>query len=182
MQVSSEFDFIPKVRIIVDDAGITYEQERISASLWSDLDAICKQVVVDRLARDLGRLALTGFVHGDIHARNLIFDGERLLLIDLEPSFRQIRHGKRVLMISVPRSTADRASRHPSVETDKIGFYLAAMKLLGHPVRGLPMYADRAERLRKALPCPERDFLDRPFPGVAKLAQEHMSKNHVVSG
>ena len=65
---------------------------------------------------------------------NVIYDGIRLNLIDLEPSFNQIKYGKKVVMSAVPlRSLNDLKNKTITEETDKIGFYLTCNRLMNIP-------------------------------------------------
>ena len=47
-----------------------------------------------QISNNLDILSQTKFVHGDIHQNNVIYDGIKLLLVDLEPAFLQLKNGK----------------------------------------------------------------------------------------
>ena len=80
-----------------------------------------------------------GFAHGDINSSNVLYDGLTLNLIDLEPSFKQIKYGKKVVMSKVPlRSLNDLKNKTITIETDKIGFYLTCNMLIVLRLYGKP--------------------------------------------
>ena len=58
--------------------------------------------MLKQFAKDLDSLISYDFVHGDMNSSNVLYDGVKLNLIDLEPSFKQIKYGKKVVMSAVP--------------------------------------------------------------------------------
>ena len=75
-------------------------------------------------------------MHGDINSSNVLYDGKTLNLIDLEPSFRQRKFGKKIVTSAVPlRSLNDIKNKSISVETDKIGYYLYGMRFVDKAVQ-----------------------------------------------
>ena len=76
-------------------------------------------------------------VHGDVTSKNLIFDGSEYMVVDWEPSLLQIRDGCKTLMYTEPYiSHADRSAERLSVETDKLGFFYTAHRIV-HGYRAL---------------------------------------------
>ena len=64
-----------------------------------------------------------GFVHGDINRKNIMFDGERLRLVDLEPDLFQERDGVKTIMVTSPYiATSDLRLGTVSAATDRLGF------------------------------------------------------------
>jgi hypothetical protein len=125
--------------------------------------------LLEQFAKDLDSLIPYGFVHGDINSTNVLFDGIRLKLIDLEPSFKQVKYGKKVVMSAVPlRSLNDLKNKTITVETDKIGFYLTCNRFMNIPLD----IADQRELMKERrdgfefLPMKESEFMKLSFPQI----------------
>ena len=129
--ISREFAFIPETTITIDDRELRYEQDLVVRKSLGLIDVAVKIQVLERFADDLEALHKRRFVHGDIHRGNIIYDGCRLNLIDFEPSLRQVRKGRKVIVsTSSVRSLNDKTRGKISHEADKIGFYRCASKIL----------------------------------------------------
>jgi len=129
--MSREFAFIPETTITIDDRELRYEQDLVVRKSLGLIDVAAKIQVLERFADDLEALHKRRFVHGDIHSGNIIYDGCRLNLIDFEPSLRQVRKGRKVIVsTSSVRSLNDKTRGKISHEADKIGFYRCASKIL----------------------------------------------------
>jgi len=129
--ISREFAFVPQTTITMDDRELRYEQDLVVRKSLGLIDDAEKVQVLERFADDLEALRQRRFVHGDIHRGNIIYDGCRLNLIDFEPSLRQVRKGRKVIVsTSSVRSINDKARGKISHEADKIGFYRCASKIL----------------------------------------------------
>ena len=100
-----------------------YKQKFIEQKvLPNDIDSLIS--VLEELGEYLEELNSNGFVHGDINSKNLIYNGEKLVVCDLEPSLWQIRNSKRQLMYTPPFiSREDFDNNALTYKTDKIGFY-----------------------------------------------------------
>jgi len=125
--------------------------------------------LLDQFAQDLNTLEFNGFVHGDINITNVIYDGIRLNLIDLEPSFKQFKHGKNVMMSAIPlRSLNDIKNKTITIETDKIGFYFFCNRFMKIPLN----LGNKRELIKKRkngyefLPINENDFLKLSFSQI----------------
>ena len=130
-EISREFAFIPETTITIDDKELRYEQDLVARKSLGLIDVAAKIQVLERFADDLEALHKRRFVHGDIHSGNIIYDGCRLNLIDFEPSLRQVRKGRKVIVsTSSVRSLNDKTRGKISHEADKIGFYRCASKIL----------------------------------------------------
>ena len=164
--ISASFDFIPRTRIIIDESTIVFEQEYVKASPTTKLNDKEKLQVLELFSSNLNSVNQMGFVHGDVKRTNVIFDGSKLILIDLEPSFRQIRHGVKVVMCSAPlRSLNDLKMKTVTSETDKIGFYLLCKKLMniGIPLRHPKEFMNRRRGGMEFLPLNESEFVALSF-------------------
>ena len=110
-----------------------------------------------------------GFAHGDINSSNVLYDGIRLNLIDLEPSFKQMKYGKKVVMSAVPlRSLNDLKNKTITIETDKIGFFLTCNRLINIPIN----LGNQRELMKKRrngfefLPVKESEFMKLSFTQI----------------
>ena len=92
-QVSNSVSFIPNTQITINGESLKYQQDLIKRKNYKDLNSQQKIGFPEKFAKDLDSLIPYGFVHGDINSTNVLYDGIRLNLIDLEPSFKQIRYG-----------------------------------------------------------------------------------------
>ena len=135
-QVSQAVNFIPNTRIIIKDDILQYEQEFIQKKSSRLISIDKKYQLLNEFAFNLDSLQSFNFVHGDINSSNVLYDGKTLNLIDLEPSFRQRKFGKKIVTSAVPlRSLSDIKNKNISVETDKIGYYLYGMRFVDKAVQ-----------------------------------------------
>jgi hypothetical protein len=121
-------------------------------------------------------------VHGDINSSNVLYDGKTLNLIDLEPSFRQRKFGKKIVTSAVPlRSLSDIKNKNISVETDKIGYYLYGMRLVGKAVQ-FPNKRELSKQRKQGmefLPIQEQLFLQLSFKEIfIKLIKPSKKKSN----
>lgn len=165
-QVSNNFSFIPRTQITINEDCLRYEQDLIKRQLWKKQCKDKKLELLSKFAQDLDSLSESGFVHGDINSTNVIYDGSKLNLIDLEPSFKQIKYGKKVVMSAVPlRSLNDLNHKRISSETDKIGFYLICNMLFEIPL-SIGNLRDLIKKRRNGfefLPIKESEFMKFSF-------------------
>ena len=165
-EVSNSVLFIPNTQITIDAKALVYTQELLGKHNYRDLTNQKKIKLLGQFADDLDSLIPYGFVHGDINSSNVLYDGVTINLIDLEPSFKQIKNGKKDVMSSVPlRSLKDLKNRTITVETDKIGFYLTCNRLMNIPLN----LGNQRELMNKRrdgfefLPIKENEFMKLSF-------------------
>ena len=165
-KVSNSVSFIPNTQITINEESLKYEQDLIKRENYKDLKIDKKIKLLEQFAKDLDSLISYDFVHGDMNSSNVLYDGIRLNLIDLEPSFKQIKYGKKVVMSSVPlRSLNDLKNKTITVETDKIGFYLTCNRLINIPFNS----GNQRELMKKRrdgfefLPIKESEFMKLSF-------------------
>ena len=165
-KVSNTVPFIPSTKITINDESLIYQQEWIKRQNYKDLNSQQKIGLLEQFAKDLDSLIPYGFVHGDINSTNVLYDGIRLNLIDLEPSFKQIKYGKKVVMSAVPlRSLNDLKNKTITIETDKIGFYLTCNRFMNIPLD----IGDQRELMKERrngfefLPTKESEFMKLSF-------------------
>ena len=165
-EVSKSVSFIPNTQITINEESLKYEQDLIKRENYKDLKINKKIKLLEQFAKNLDSLISYDFVHGDMNSSNVFYDGVRLNLIDLEPSFKQIKYGKKVVMSSVPlRSLNDLKNKTISVETDKIGFYLTCNRLINIPLN----FGNQRELMKKRkdgfefLPIKESEFMKLSF-------------------
>ena len=177
-KVSNAVSFIPNTQITINGESIKYEQDLIKKQSYRDLNNRKKIDLLEQFAKDLDSLIPYGFVHGDINSTNVLYDGIRLNLIDLEPSFKQIKYGKKVVMSAVPlRSLNDLKNKTITIETDKIGFYLTCNRLLNIPLK----LGNQRELMKKRrdgfefLPMKESEFMKLSFPQIFDYFRESIN-------
>ena len=168
-QVSNSVSFIPNTQITINGDSLKYQQDLIKRKNYKDLNSQQKIGFPEKFAKDLDSLIPYGFVHGDINSTNVLYDGIRLNLIDLEPSFKQIKYGKKVVMNSVPlRSLNDLKNKTITIETDKIGFYLTCNRFMDIPLN----LGEQRELMKKRrdgfefLPMKESEFMKLSFSQI----------------
>ena len=165
-QVSNSVSFIPNTQITSNGESLKYQQDLIKRKNYKDLNSQQKIGLLAQFAKDLDSLIPYGFVHGDINSTNVLYDGIRLNLIDLEPSFKQVKYGKKVVMSAVPlRSLNDFKNKTITIETDKIGFYLTCNRLMNISLN----LGNQRELMKKRrngfefLPMKESEFMKLSF-------------------
>ena len=165
-KVSNAVSFIPNTQITINGETLKYEQDLIKRKNYKDLNSQQKIGLLEKFAKDLDSLIPYGFIHGDINSTNILYDGIRLNLIDLEPSFKQIKYSKKVVMSAVPlRSLNDLKNKTITVDTDKIGFYLTCNRLMNIP-HNLGNQREFIKRRREGfefLPMKESEFMKLSF-------------------
>lgn len=172
MQLPSQHSLIPPVAFERDDTGnLHYRQQRIR-KVQPDLSEL--QTGLVRLAEELERLSGTGFVHGDINFKNLLYDGESYRLIDLEPSLRQCRKGRVTLLYTPPYITLS-DFRHDRLTdaTDKVGFYFFCRRMLNPITMFSPLHEMRRIQsgqciIERYTGLPEHEFLDLGYRSITE--------------
>ena len=87
---------------------------------------------LENLAGDIDRMHSKGLYHGDIHPKNILFDGKKLVLIDFEPYLQlSDKKGTRQFNITPPWiSHDDYKKKKLTFRTDRIGFFHSAYVLI----------------------------------------------------
>ena len=168
-KVSNSVSFIPNTQITSNGESLKYQQDLIKRQNYRDLNRQHKIGLLKQFAKDLDSLIPYGFAHGDINSSNVLYDGIRLNLIDLEPSFKQMKYGKKVVMSAVPlRSLNDLKNKTITIETDKIGFFLTCNRLINIPIN----LGNQRELMKKRrngfefLPVKESEFMKLSFTQI----------------
>jgi serine/threonine protein kinase len=168
-QVSQSVDFIPKTHITIKDDILLYEQEFIQKKSSRLISIDKKYQLLNEFASNLDSLQSFNFVHGDINSSNVLYDGKKLNLIDLEPSFRQRKFGKKIVTSAVPlRSLYDIKNKNISVETDKIGYYLYGIRFVDKAIQ-FPNKRELSKQRKQGmefLPIQEQLFLQLSFKNI----------------
>ena len=164
----------PETTLSTDATEVQVRQRRIRGT---KLDAVAMTVrshLLAGLAADLDVMSDTGFVHGDINRKNLLFDGERLRLVDLEPDLFQTRNGRRALMVTMPYvAVSDLRSGMVTAATDKLGF-ACLCRIWGReeprPSRPTELVKKRRnENLPLMQGMPDADVVDLKFGVIAQV-------------
>ena len=83
------------------------------------------------LAVDIDRMHQLGLVHGDIHPKNILFNGQTFILIDFEPYLQITEKGMSFYNVTPPWiSHYDYTRKQLSFRTDRIGFFHTAYSML----------------------------------------------------
>ena len=82
-KVSKEMDFIPETKLTINDPFIIYEQNLINKKPFRSLLNFNKKKLLLSFAHNLDLLNKKRFVHGDLNITNIIYDGNKLNLIDI---------------------------------------------------------------------------------------------------
>ena len=121
---SKLFDSLAETKIFKENGEYEYEQVFIINRDFHELPKIEITKHLEKLSQDLDILSELGFIHGDLNKKNIIFDGIKFVVIDLEPCLEQVINGKKKLMFTIPYwSLNDMRNNKITTETDKIGFY-----------------------------------------------------------
>ncbi len=173
--VTAEQSTLPTTRFSWDGATLVLRQERVRPTGRPSVGSVAANTALEELAVVLDQIS-ERVVHGDIAMKNLLYDGRSLRLVDWEPALRQRRQGRETLLYTEPYlSINDRMNDRLSAETDKIGFYHVARRLLvGQTdwggVTGLIMARTRGEG--RITPIPEAQFVRLHFREIlAKVVQ-----------
>lgn len=142
-ELSKQSRIVPKVEFHMEaQKCLVYRQLRVTRC---DHQSASVQETLSDLATELQELSLYGFVHGDINAKNLVFDGKSWQLVDLEPSLKQLKRGRAMWMITPPYiARTDFESSQITQATDRVGFYFFCRRLL----RPLATFSRLAEMRR----------------------------------
>jgi hypothetical protein len=179
--ISKEYDFIPETKFTCSNGQLICQQERVrSAKVPKSDEKIL--ALLKRLADDLEILAEINCVHGDINRKNVIYNGQRFILVDWEPSLIQKRNNKYILLYTPPYiSKNDFLNSRLTVESDKIGYYFFCKKTLNKDFfLNVREIMENRYTYRKGqshnwiniLPMEEEDFLKRPYENILDLAQQ----------
>jgi len=156
-QISSSLTLIPKISFTQTVANeLLYHQQLVVKERCPKESILAK---LQCLALELDDFSATGLVHGDICYKNILYDGFAFRLVDLEPSFNQIRNGRSVLLYTPPYiALDDYKNNNLTSATDKVGFYFFCKRLLDPIINFSP------RRLMKNIECGES--LVQIFTGI----------------
>ena len=121
---SKEIDSLAEAVISRNDNQYHYQQIFIENEEFHELPKNEITNHLKNLSQDLDRMSELGFIHGDLNKKNILFNGQKFVVIDLEPCLEQMINGKKKLMFTIPYwSLNDIRNNKITTETDKIGFY-----------------------------------------------------------
>mgnify|MGYP001208062017 CR=1 FL=1 len=172
------FDFLPETHFEFKDDRIIYRQQKIAKQNSNHMSFEEKYSYLYEFAKGLDKLTKTGFIHGDIKTANVLFNKEKLWLVDLEPALRQRRQGRITLIYTPPYiSLSDLKNDRLTHETDKIGFYFFVQRFFD-PTYKLEnvhtLMKKRIEENFELFTIPEKRFLLKSFEEIL----DHIYKNY----
>ncbi len=113
--------YIPWVRF-KESKGILYRETDYRPGVHKK-NGECSRAQLSSLAHKLDDLFTRGIVHGDINQKNVLFNNDEAIVIDWEPSLRQIKNGLNRLISTHPWiDIEDIESKRLTVRTDLVGF------------------------------------------------------------
>lgn len=114
---------VAETKIDYDDDWVWVRQRKINKASINDIPMSARGGLIVEFANELDFLSNSGFVHGDITRKNIIYDGKRLHLVDLEPDLIQIKSGRRIFLATKPYIAAtDLRTGTLTEATDKLSF------------------------------------------------------------
>jgi len=112
-----------ETKVDYNEDYVWIKQYRIKKKPINSISKYQRLKLLKELAADLDIMCREGFVHGDINRKNIAYDTEKLLLIDLEPDLVQIKNGKRTFFSTTPYiASSDLRNGKITTATDKISF------------------------------------------------------------
>jgi len=94
---------IPPTVVTVEKDEIIVKQNYLKkAGKLNDIPASKREKLLLDLEATIDTLHSIGFVHGDINRKNIIYAENKLWLIDIEPSLKQIKNGLKKWMVTRP--------------------------------------------------------------------------------
>lgn len=176
-RVSQEFYIFPETKFFFDRDWLIYSQDYVDAKDFERLREVEKFKLIENFCIGLDQLEGTGFVHGDIHRQNIIYDGSSLKLVDLEPGFRQLIKGKRVIKACfLTRSINDFKQNLITTETDRISFYYMLRRIFKRSYVKISPKILKEERKRgvEILPLEEKVFIRLGFFEIYKVFKQEL--------
>jgi len=172
--VSESYPGIPRTHFNWEGSILVVSQQRIHPQPLPLHDSVQLMQILHQLASLLESIS-PQLVHGDVNRKNLMFDGERLQIIDWEPALRQLRQGRETLLYTEPYLSAqDRQLGRLSTETDKLAFFFLCFEWLHrfNPIGNLrEVVHQRMLGEGELAPIPESELLAGSFAHVLTEAK-----------
>ena len=173
---SKEIHSLASTSILKNDNIYDYQQEWIYNKPIKDNSKNSLMNKLGQLAEDLSKMSDLEFVHGDINMKNILFNGDRFYVIDLEPSLFQYKKGNKQLMMTIPYwSFNDIQNNTISVESDKIGFFCFCCRILNEEFfieNTIELTRKRQEEYVEFLPLKEEDLINMSYTALLKESKE----------
>ena len=113
----------PTVATIEIDEIIIKQNYLKKAGKLNDIPESKREKLLADIEVTIDALHSIGFVHGDINRKNIIYAENKLWLIDIEPSLRQIKNGLKKWMVTSPyASSTDLRNKKITEATDIYAF------------------------------------------------------------
>lgn len=99
---------IPPTCITIEKDKIIVKQNYLKkAGKLNDIPVSKREKLLVDIEATIDALHSIGFVHGDINRKNIIYAENKLWLIDIEPSLKQIKNGVKKWMVTSPYASAE---------------------------------------------------------------------------
>ena len=115
---------IPLTVVTIDKNEIIVKQNYLKkAGKLNDIPESKREKLLVDIEATIDTLHSIGFVHGDINRKNIIYAENKLWLIDIEPSLKQIKNGLKKWMVTSPyASPTDLRNKKITEATDIYAF------------------------------------------------------------
>jgi RIO-like serine/threonine protein kinase len=116
---------IPPTCITIEKDEIIVKQNYLKKSgKLNDIPISKREKLLVDIKATIDTLHFIGFVHGDINRKNIIYAENKLWLIDIEPSLKQIKNGLKKWMVTSPyASPTDLKNKNITEATDIYAFW-----------------------------------------------------------
>lgn len=134
--LESHCNIIPKTEIHSKSHSdaLVYKQRYVESKSFFKLGdkSTLRQLML--FSQGLDALSEKNFVHGDINRRNIVHDGKKIFLVDIEPSLRVRQAHRETLLYTFPYiSVSDFILGKLTLKSDKVGFFWYCLRLhVGH--------------------------------------------------
>ena len=112
---------IPPTVVTVEKDEIIVKQNYLKKTgKLNDIPASKREKLLTDIEATIDTLHSIGFVHGDINRKNIIYAENKLWLIDIEPSLKQIKNGFKKWMVTRPYAAPEDLKKKKITEATDI--------------------------------------------------------------
>jgi hypothetical protein len=129
MYLSQNSPIFPVLKFDITEEIILQKSEFIKKQPWPK-DRVVLRYFWDEFKKEIDKMHLVGYIHGDILKKNMIFDGCRIRLIDHELSLKQ---GNKLRVTYPWVSIEDLEKENISYKTDYICMKATELRFFDYP-------------------------------------------------